>query len=135
MFRNQYDTDETTWLPAGRLFQVEYAMEVVKQKSSRRWKKKLENGDCGSSAQQGGSSRERDLNASRRVVDVRRSQRPAQGNNSPQLRGGHVARTYWCRVIVAATTSDTPDISDNTHTVCVRTGSAGRKAHQYPGSS
>ncbi|GER33946.1 proteasome subunit alpha type [Striga asiatica] len=34
-------------LPAGRLFQVEYAMEVVKQKSSRRWKKKLEIGDCG----------------------------------------------------------------------------------------
>ncbi|GER42680.1 proteasome subunit alpha type [Striga asiatica] len=30
MFRNQYDTKETTWLPAGRLFQVEYAMEVVK---------------------------------------------------------------------------------------------------------
>ncbi|GER40208.1 proteasome subunit alpha type [Striga asiatica] len=30
MFRNQYDTNETTWLPAGRLFQVEYAMDVVK---------------------------------------------------------------------------------------------------------
>ncbi|GER33864.1 pentatricopeptide repeat-containing protein [Striga asiatica] len=44
---NQYDTDERTWLPAGRLFQVEYTMEVVKQKSSRRWKKKLEIGDCG----------------------------------------------------------------------------------------
>ncbi|KAG6496382.1 hypothetical protein ZIOFF_044243 [Zingiber officinale] len=31
MFRNQYDTDVTTWSPAGRLFQVEYAMEAVKQ--------------------------------------------------------------------------------------------------------
>eukprot|EP01018_Ginkgo_biloba_P008579 Gb_26474 [translate_table: standard] len=31
MFRNQYDTDVTTWSPAGRLYQVEYAMEAVKQ--------------------------------------------------------------------------------------------------------
>ncbi|KAJ6849533.1 proteasome subunit alpha type-1-A-like [Iris pallida] len=31
MFRNQYDTDVTTWSPTGRLFQVEYAMEAVKQ--------------------------------------------------------------------------------------------------------
>jgi len=33
MFRNQYDTDVTTWSPAGRLHQVEYAMEAVKQGS------------------------------------------------------------------------------------------------------
>lgn len=33
MFRNQYDTDVTTWSPQGRLFQVEYAMEAVKQGS------------------------------------------------------------------------------------------------------
>ncbi|XP_031500970.1 proteasome subunit alpha type-1-A-like [Nymphaea colorata] len=31
MFRNQYDTDVTTWSPMGRLFQVEYAMDAVKQ--------------------------------------------------------------------------------------------------------
>ncbi|XP_060171370.1 proteasome subunit alpha type-1-A-like [Lycium barbarum] len=34
MFRIQYDTDVTTWSPAGRLFQVEYAMEAVKQGSA-----------------------------------------------------------------------------------------------------
>ncbi|EFJ11377.1 hypothetical protein SELMODRAFT_158876 [Selaginella moellendorffii] len=34
MFRNQYDTDVTTWSPAGRLHQVEYAMEGVKQGSA-----------------------------------------------------------------------------------------------------
>ncbi|KAJ4842088.1 RNA polymerase-associated factor [Turnera subulata] len=34
MFRNQYDTDVTTWSPAGRLFQVEYSMEAVKQGSA-----------------------------------------------------------------------------------------------------
>ena len=33
LFRNQYDTDVTTWSPQGRLFQVEYAMEAVKQGS------------------------------------------------------------------------------------------------------
>jgi len=33
MFRNQYDTDVTTFSPAGRLHQVEYAMESVKQGS------------------------------------------------------------------------------------------------------
>eukprot|EP00736_Rhodelphis_marinus_P007679 Rmarinus@m.1400 len=31
MFRNQYDTDVVTWSPEGRLYQVEYAMEAVKQ--------------------------------------------------------------------------------------------------------
>lgn len=30
----QYDTDVTTWSPQGRLFQVEYAMEAVKQGSA-----------------------------------------------------------------------------------------------------
>eukprot|EP00128_Syssomonas_multiformis_P013934 Colp12_sorted_trinity150504_noHs@8044 len=31
MFRNQYDNDITTWSPHGRLHQIEYAMEAVKQ--------------------------------------------------------------------------------------------------------
>ena len=30
MFRNHYDTDITTWSPTGRLYQIEYAMETVK---------------------------------------------------------------------------------------------------------
>lgn len=34
MFRNQYDTDVTTWSPAGRIHQIEYAMEAVKQGSA-----------------------------------------------------------------------------------------------------
>lgn len=34
MFKNQYDTDVTTWSPQGRLFQVEYAEEAVKQGSA-----------------------------------------------------------------------------------------------------
>ena len=34
MFRNQYDTDCITWSPAGRIHQVEYAMEAVKQGSA-----------------------------------------------------------------------------------------------------
>ncbi|CAM9338516.1 unnamed protein product [Phaeothamnion confervicola] len=34
MFRNQYDTDVTLWSPQGRLHQVEYAMEAVKQGSA-----------------------------------------------------------------------------------------------------
>ena len=33
-FRNQYDSDVTTWSPQGRLHQVEYAMEAVKQGSA-----------------------------------------------------------------------------------------------------
>ncbi|RYG45180.1 hypothetical protein EON67_10880 [archaeon] len=31
---DQYDTSVTTWSPQGRLFQVEYAMEAVKQGSA-----------------------------------------------------------------------------------------------------
>eukprot|EP00762_Andalucia_godoyi_P002349 ANDGO_07588.mRNA.1 Proteasome subunit alpha type-1-B len=34
MFRNSYDTDVTLWSPQGRLFQIEYAMEAVKQGSA-----------------------------------------------------------------------------------------------------
>ncbi|KAG8347242.1 putative Proteasome subunit A N terminal signature Proteasome subunit [Trypanosoma vivax] len=34
MFKNQYDTDTTTWSPSGRLFQVEYANEAVNNGSS-----------------------------------------------------------------------------------------------------
>jgi len=34
MFRNQYDGDVYTWSPQGRLHQVEYAMEAVKQGSA-----------------------------------------------------------------------------------------------------
>jgi len=34
MFRNQYDNDVTTWSPQGRIHQVEYAMEAVKQGSA-----------------------------------------------------------------------------------------------------
>lgn len=34
MFRNQYDSDVITWSPQGRLFQLEYAMEAVKQGSA-----------------------------------------------------------------------------------------------------
>ncbi|KAI8592453.1 nucleophile aminohydrolase [Geranomyces variabilis] len=34
MFRNQYDSDITIWSPQGRIHQVEYAMEAVKQGSA-----------------------------------------------------------------------------------------------------
>lgn len=33
MFRNQYDNDTTTWSPQGRIHQIEYAMESIKQGS------------------------------------------------------------------------------------------------------
>jgi 20S proteasome subunit alpha 6 len=32
--RSQYDSDITTWSPQGRIFQIEYAMEAVKQGSA-----------------------------------------------------------------------------------------------------
>ena len=31
MYRNQYDNDVTIWSPQGRIHQIEYAMEAVKQ--------------------------------------------------------------------------------------------------------
>ncbi|CAG8703307.1 10698_t:CDS:2 [Dentiscutata erythropus] len=34
MFRNQYDNDISTWSPQGRIHQVEYALEAVKQGSA-----------------------------------------------------------------------------------------------------
>ncbi|EAN81421.1 proteasome alpha 7 subunit, putative, partial [Trypanosoma cruzi] len=34
MFKNQYDTNTTTWSPTGRLFQVEYANEAVNNGSA-----------------------------------------------------------------------------------------------------
>ncbi|XP_041587283.1 proteasome subunit alpha type-1-like [Vulpes lagopus] len=34
MFRNQYDNDITVWSPQGRIHQIEYAMEAVKQGSA-----------------------------------------------------------------------------------------------------
>ncbi|OLY79640.1 Proteasome subunit alpha type-1 [Smittium mucronatum] len=34
MFRNQYDNDASTWSPQGRIFQIEYAIEAVKQGSA-----------------------------------------------------------------------------------------------------
>jgi len=34
MFRSQYDGDNTTWSPQGRIHQIEYAMEAVKQGSA-----------------------------------------------------------------------------------------------------
>lgn len=33
-FRNQYDNDVTVWSPQGRIHQLEYAMEAVKQGSA-----------------------------------------------------------------------------------------------------
>ena len=34
MFRNQYDSSAATWSPQGRIHQIEYAMEAVKQGSA-----------------------------------------------------------------------------------------------------
>lgn len=34
MFRNHYDGDISTWSPQGRIFQIEYSMEAVKQGSA-----------------------------------------------------------------------------------------------------
>ena len=34
MFRNNYDNDTVTYSPTGRLFQVEYALEAIKQGSA-----------------------------------------------------------------------------------------------------
>ncbi|KAM9886510.1 hypothetical protein OXX69_013728, partial [Metschnikowia pulcherrima] len=34
MFRNNYDNDSVTYSPTGRLFQVEYALEAIKQGSA-----------------------------------------------------------------------------------------------------
>jgi 20S proteasome subunit alpha 6 len=34
MFRSIYDSDITTWSPQGRIHQIEYAMEAVKQGSA-----------------------------------------------------------------------------------------------------
>jgi len=34
MFRNQYDNDISTWSPQGRIHQIEYALEAVKQGSA-----------------------------------------------------------------------------------------------------
>lgn len=33
MYRQNYDVDCVTWSPAGRIYQIEYAMEAVKQGS------------------------------------------------------------------------------------------------------
>jgi 20S proteasome subunit alpha 6 len=33
-FRNSYDNDSVTYSPTGRLFQVEYALEAIKQGSA-----------------------------------------------------------------------------------------------------
>lgn len=34
MYRSMYDNDALTWSPKGRIFQIEYAMEAVKQGSA-----------------------------------------------------------------------------------------------------